>query len=135
MTPTWGELAKRIGWLCYGWYREQRRAWRHWKVSRRPVMSGVERRLRDRCTVGDLGIEPGAPIRIPSIAAISILMNQRVGVSNSYLGLQADALRNAAFDRAQNQYLLQNGARANAEDLAGAAAKILASLIGNGIAS
>lgn len=37
MIPTWGELGKRIGWLCFGWYRQQRKAWRRWRISRRPA--------------------------------------------------------------------------------------------------
>lgn len=35
MTPTWGELFDRVRWLCYGWYREQRKAWRRWRLGRR----------------------------------------------------------------------------------------------------
>ncbi len=41
MIPGWGELFERIGWLCYHAYRDQRKAWRRWRATRRMAKRAI----------------------------------------------------------------------------------------------
>lgn len=124
--PTWGELARRVLWLCAWRYRSIRRTVRHWRVSRRPVRyaSLVAFDL-------DTRIEPGQPIRVHAPTVVtSVSQNELPNVGCARAMLIEDAaiafhrrLRDRyyregwIYDAEAQRYILPNGQSVNIEDL------------------
>lgn len=143
MIPTWGELWERIRMLCYGWYRQERKAWRRWRVSRRiakrPVVqewntgspifitASAAVQSTDCYTTGSsYGITAGSISQLAGYQNSLGSTDNLSGLTNSGIArqVQAEMYRNAAFDHATNQWMLQQGdRRINLEDVPGVLAK------------